>query len=634
MMKIAAERSPRPRPGISVLTASALFVLTVALATFPAAPRDVAALAPASLSAKEAAQPDIILIVVDALRPDHLGCYGYGLPTSPTIDRLAERGILCETAISQASWTKASFACLVTSRYPFQTGVTDWFSVLPDTVVTMQEVLAANGYETICVINMVGLADKYRVLKGFAKTDVAGKNARRDSQTTDAAIALMADARGPFLALVHYFGAHDPYRPSGESRQMFALDLPAADSETPGGATRDDSADDSTYLAGDTDQQDAAPTSFDARLYDACIRDVDGEIQRIVTFLEERGLAENTVMIITADHGEAFREHGRFSHGWSLFDEEIKIPLVIHFPKRYPQGNRVALQVRSIDIFPTILDLAGIDAPAGLEGRSIVAPAGVSAEEPRGERSHDGDPAFKPFFPPEVAYCETSMRKAVPNLKAIRTLERKAVVEPPTGLISIYDLKADPRERDDLWPDRVDSRDPLLKMLSTVPGFSAKGWRLAFTGAGHKDAIDVTVSLPAGARIVQAEKMASRGRFDVDLAADRRSMRVVGAARDLDLLIFDVEPEDAELDVTVKAGGTPATGVYVGRRAQQHLGEPFRTAAKTALGIPDAFEECRRAHTPAAFIWWAPGQKMQTSAPAASLTPEEEKRLRSLGYIQ
>lgn len=105
-------------------------------------------------AARCAPKPNVILIVVDALRPDHLGCYGYGLPTSPMIDRLAADGTVFETAIAQASWTKASFASLLTSRYPFQTGVTNWFSILPDTIPTLQETLAAAGYETVCVINM------------------------------------------------------------------------------------------------------------------------------------------------------------------------------------------------------------------------------------------------------------------------------------------------------------------------------------------------------------------------------------------------------------------------------------------------------------------------------------------------
>jgi arylsulfatase A-like enzyme len=570
--------------------------------------------------ARSAPKPNIILIVVDALRPDHLGCYGYGLPTSPVIDRLAADGTVFETAISQASWTKASFASLLTSRYPFQTGVTDWFSVLPDTVPTLQETLAAEGYETTCVINMVGLAGKFGLLRGFAKADVADKYERRDRETTDAALGVIAEARQPFFALIHYFGAHDPYRPSRESLELVAPDLAAANPAA--GASDGDSA----YRADDA-QETSGKAAFDVRLYDACIRDIDAEIGRVVAFLDQHGLAANTVVIVTADHGEAFKEHGRYSHGWSLFDEEIMIPLVVKDLTSPAQAPRRSFQARSIDIFPTVLDLAGMDPPAGLEGRDLFGPERAPA------------PDVRPFFPPEVAYCETSMREAVPYLKAARTLERKAVVEPATGAISIYDLRADPREADDLWPDRVDSRDALLKMLSSVPGFSVKGWRLGFTGATNRDEFEATITLPAGARIVDADKVASRGRFDIKIAADRRSLHVAGTTRDLNLVVFDTEPEDAELEVTIKAGsatshGTTVPGLYVGRRTKQRPGEPFKITARAATGMPITFEECRQAHTSAAFLWWAPGQKISVAAPPANLSPEEEKRLRALGYIQ
>jgi hypothetical protein len=425
------------------------------------------------------------------------------------------------------------------------------------------------------------------------------------------------------MALIHYFGTHGPYQPSRESRRLLAPDLPTG---TPQAGGIDD-------LGIYVDEEGTPPSMRDLPLYDACIRDVDGEIARMAAFLEERGLADNTVLIVTADHGEAFQEHGRFSHGWSLYDEEIRIPLVVHFPRRYPQAERLAAQARSIDVFPTILDLAGIEPPMGIEGRSLITPRAVPGEAASSGESRQGGSARKTFFPPEVAFSETSMRSGVPAQMALRTLERKVVVEPPTEVISVYDLKEDPAETDDLWPDRVDSGHPLLNMLSAVPGFSVGGWRLAFTGSDNRDVIDATVNLPAGARIVQANKVASRGRFDVNLSADRRSMQVIGAARDLDLLIFYVEPEDAELEITVKAGGAAARGMYVGRESRQPLAVPFRTAYGAASGMPVDFEQCRMEGIPAIFIWWAPGHKMQAPAPAASLAPEEEKRLKSLGYI-
>ena len=116
-------------------------------------------------------RPNIVLVVSDALRPDHLGCYGYRLPTSPTIDSLAASGILFETAVAQAPWTKASFSSMFTSLYTFQHGVLTWGSPMADTLVTLAEVLSRDGYETACVMNMIGMAGRlgfFRVSTGSA----------------------------------------------------------------------------------------------------------------------------------------------------------------------------------------------------------------------------------------------------------------------------------------------------------------------------------------------------------------------------------------------------------------------------------------------------------------------------------
>jgi arylsulfatase A-like enzyme len=585
-------------------------------------------LMPSGLPATDATHPNIVLVVVDALRPDHLSCYTYDRPTSPNIDRLAAEGVVFETAITQASWTKASFASLLTSRYPFQTAVINWFSILPDTLTTLQEVLGEHGYETICVVNMVGMADKYGLLTGFRESSVTGKYERRAAATTDDALALMEKARRPFFTLIHYFDAHSPYRPSPKSLALFAGSEPVPFGEIPAGLAGDDSTDED-YSTADLE------SAFDPRLYDACIRDVDDQIGRIADFLASQGLAENTVIIVTADHGEAFAEHGHFSHGWSAYDEEIRIPLVVHYPAHLPAGRRIGSQVRDIDLFPSILYLAGIDPLAQCEGTNILGQAGLGTDDRRRvDQQAAGSGPRKPFFPPEVAYCETSMRSAVPGVKAVRTSDRKVIVEPLTGVIQVFDLSVDPGETDNLWPDRVDSRDPLLEMLAKVPGFSVRGWRLAFTGAKDGDRYQATVVLPAHARVVDVEKIWTRERFNVETSADRRSIHVTGGSRELDLLVFDTEPPDVEIEITVRREGSTTLPIYIGRRAGPQPGDVFRFSPADASGRPGSFEQCRESQTAAAFIWWAPGQRYRESAEPAGLTPEELKRLRSLGYIQ
>ena len=131
-------------------------------------------------------RPNIILVVVDALRPDHLGCYGYGRPTSPYIDSLAAGGVVFETAISHAPWTKVSFPSFLTSLYPFQHGISNWESTLPDSLLTLPEYLKAQGYGTACVVQHAVLAPKFNILQGFDRIEtliLMRQGARRVRET-------------------------------------------------------------------------------------------------------------------------------------------------------------------------------------------------------------------------------------------------------------------------------------------------------------------------------------------------------------------------------------------------------------------------------------------------------------------
>ena len=135
--------------------------------------------------------PNIIVLVLDATRPDHLGCYGYSHSTSPNIDSLAATGLRFENVITQALWTKASFASMLTSLACFQRGITDWTSVLPDTFILLPEILAEGGYATAWVINMVGMDGRFGILRGFQHQSATGKYDRNVTATTDEVVELI-----------------------------------------------------------------------------------------------------------------------------------------------------------------------------------------------------------------------------------------------------------------------------------------------------------------------------------------------------------------------------------------------------------------------------------------------------------
>ena len=244
---------------------------------------------------QEAPGPNVLLIIVDALRPDHLGCYGYVRPTSPVIDGLSAQGVLFETAIAQAPWTKGSLSSMFTSLYPFQHGATNWAAVLADSFVTLPEILSRSGYSTLSVINMVGMTGRFGVLQGFDSVSAGDKYERNAVQTTDDAIDLIRDATLPFFMVVHYYDVHAPYRPPLKYVDKVAsrLDL-------------------NRYISSGSSRQIGSEDTEHRMLlsYDGCIRYVDESVGSLLGFLEDAGIGDDTIIVLTADHGEAHGEHG------------------------------------------------------------------------------------------------------------------------------------------------------------------------------------------------------------------------------------------------------------------------------------------------------------------------------------
>jgi arylsulfatase A-like enzyme len=556
--------------------------------------------------------PNIVLVVVDALRRDHLGCYGYGRPTSPEIDQLANRAIVFDTAIAPAPWTKTSFSSFLTSRYPFQHGVVDWESVMPDTITTLAEVLKASGYSTLAVVNMLGITERFEVLRGIDRVSAAAKYKRDVAGSTADAIELMRGSEKPFFILIHYFDVHWPYRPPSKYIDRVRGD---SDINPVGTAVAGIS------RAGDKPSEQAIEREM--LLYDACIRYADEGVGNLVTFLEEEGLKDNTILIITADHGEAFWEHGVGSHGYNLYDEAVRVPLILDYPARYKSARRIAAQVGLIDLLPTLVDLAGVKDQGHREGRDL-----VDLLE-RGKLKRPGSD----FLPPDVVLSESTLRKA-PDTKSIRTADWKLIIEPSTAGVELYDLAHDPYEMSDVWGRGGAAGDSLFRLMEKVPGITMNGWRLGFTG-DLDNVYDVDVRLVDRGQLRRLGGLVSGGQMDFEISRDSTSFHARVNPKGQQILLFGVEPLNCSIRVkfTAEPAGVPAI-VYVGAHGQGKVGEDIMITAPEGLGAPDEFAEARKAKSPGVFAWWLPGEEPGGRARTTKLTPEEQKRLRSLGYIQ
>ena len=287
-------------------------------------------------------RPDVLLVTIDTLRADHLGCYGDKHAATPVLDALAARGARFPTAIAAVPLTTPSHASILTGLTPLRHGVRDNGDyVLPDTIPTLAEAFHDAGYRTAAFVSGFPLDRRFGLARGFDVYDdhlPHGEDRRRSAyverladQTTAAARSwLEAGPPSPWFLWVHYFDPHAPYEPPPELAARFA-----------------------------------------GRIYDGEIAFVDAQLGGLLRFLDTNGLSSRTLVLVTADHGESLGEHGEETHGVFVYDATLRVPWIMAGP-----GVRAGLVppvvARGIDVAPTLLDLAGAIPPrAAMEGRSL-----------------------------------------------------------------------------------------------------------------------------------------------------------------------------------------------------------------------------------------------------------------------
>jgi len=374
------------------------------------------ALAACARSADPASEREtIVLVVVDTLRADALDCDGSG-PT-PNLCALAAEGVRFHQAIASSGWTLPSVASILSGTWPEIHKATGRKTILtpvsPD-VPLAAELFAAAGWETAAVVNAAFLSPLLGLERGFGRFDhvhAFNRRVRRADATVDAALAWMESSAAPRrFVLVHLFDPHldyDPPPPFAAGRAL-TLELCRA--------------------------MGAQAVETVRRQYMGEVAFVDREIGRLVDGLQARGEWERTTFVVVSDHGEELWEHGGFEHGHTLYDELIRVPLIVKLPARAGVAPRaVAEQVRTIDVLPTLLELAGIEPPATCAGASLLALARGQSEAPR------------------VAFSQGRLYGS--DLLSWRTGElhylhdRGAGVEPRAQL---FDHSGDPREQEDL----------------------------------------------------------------------------------------------------------------------------------------------------------------------------------------
>jgi arylsulfatase A-like enzyme len=365
--------------------------------------------------------PNIVLILIDTLRADHLGCYGYARRTSPTIDRLAAEGAMFEQAIASSSWTVPSTMSLLSSLYEPVHGVDSLQSRYALAHPLLAEVLARAGYKTAGFF----AGDTLHPMFGFDRGFDTYSDCRSGGEMTledvanprvHGAVTRWFEERlqEPFFVFAHYFDIHQAYVPPPPYDTMFD----PAFAEPFQQVIRSDGRPD----------PDLTPRGLEhlIALYDGEIRWTDQWIDQLLDLLRTRGVLDRTLIVLTSDHGEEFGEHGWAYHGHTLHDESVRVPLMVRMPGIVPPGLRIPAQVRLVDVYPTILSLAGVEAPAEIVGRNL-APLVLGRQ-----RALDLPPAFSFLHP---------------YLRSIRLPDLKVIEALPGGEAVLYDLTRDPGEQ-------------------------------------------------------------------------------------------------------------------------------------------------------------------------------------------
>ena len=319
-------------------------------------------------------KPNLLIVCVDALRADALGIYGSKFGASPMIDQIASKSVVFENAFSVASWTKPTVPTILTGLYPSQHGVlvntkttTD---VLASPIVTLAERLAAVGYKTGAFVENTQLNARSSGLnQGFSVYEEELGDALH--VTHRFLRWLERGDRRPFFAYVHVLDPHLPYRPE-ESASGGRLGPQARLKSAEWGMDTNNWRILRTAVRDGVVVLDRADAVTLRGLYEGEVDFTDAVIGRLYDLLEARGYLQSTLLVITADHGEGFLEHGKLDHGYGPYDELLHIPLIMHLPGSDNRGSRIATQVSQVDITPTILDAAGLDKIAELPGRSLL----------------------------------------------------------------------------------------------------------------------------------------------------------------------------------------------------------------------------------------------------------------------
>ena len=398
---------------------------------------------------------NIVICVLDAVRADHVGCYGYPRETTPTIDRLSSTAVVLESHFAQSPMTRISTVSLLSGLYPDTHLASTYRAVRPE-MFTLEKALRTAAISTglfsanVYASPMTGVGLDFDVARTthsrFGTTagnpsqphlGIGGPEGEDSPYDPGRVLTLFEDwlhgiPGQRFFAYIHIMPPHTPYAAPRETKELFADETPPSawtgDFPFPG-------------LEPKLEKQERLPLSQWVNLYDANVRWADTGVDELLRILSDTGVLEDTLVIVTSDHGEAFGEHGYLYHSFGVYDELLRVPLLIRFPRGRVVGRLNAL-TETVDVTPTICDLLEIPYPDTVQGRSLVPLL-------TGERSETRDCVFARALGETPSYL-------------IRTKDHAMVLYYGGVKRALYDLTEDPRQITNVLDDQPEDASRLL----------------------------------------------------------------------------------------------------------------------------------------------------------------------------
>lgn len=571
-------------------------------------------------------RPNVIFLLVDTLRADHLGAYGYERETSPEIDRLlGERGVVVEHAYAQAPWTVPSVAALMTSRYPGEilSGPLETYSI-PESAETMAQFFAAEGYETAAFYANFTLRDANGFGRGFATRytppAVVESNDLHAETLNARALPWLRSRQHlerPFFLYAHYLDPHDPYDNTDivDGRSPFYPDYPGTLSGRyvhgvyTGNIALADPPSDIAHLTA---------------LYDAEIRYVDRKIGELLSALDP-AVARNTLIVLTADHGEELYDHGGWKHGQTLYQEQIHVPLFFRWDGRLPAGRRLGGTVELLDLLPTLAAAAGAPPREGWQGIDLL-PA-LSGAKPAPQR-----PAFSQHM------ATGPLRAAVvAGEKKLLVFNREEPFVPKNRLVDylwqfdlarlppreLYDLAMDPWERSNRIEREPDAAAALQALLDHRLDRSLAGLKILAAGLPAGRRLDARIELDRPPSTWHPYLLSPEDRVSVEGSLVRLSL--VGEPGLEKGIWLDDEPGLRGVEAVLDGQPLAAEAIRPGT-GSAYAGGSIAASALTVAERPKPGTSTQ----PVLRLWVRRAGEQANGA----IDPEVEKSLRALGYLE